>query len=433
MIWNEERECASVSQVKDLVSQRLHDIVDYVYNHCDFYRQKLEFHGVKPQHIKTLNDIEKLPFTTKADLRDAHPFGLFSQPSNQMREFHLSSGTTGKPTISAYTQKDLRIWYEVMARSLFCAGVKPADIIQNAYNYGLFTGGIGVHYGALEIGASVIPVSSGQMRRQLKVMELFKPRVITTTPSGLFYLAEEAKRMEVDPRSSSWQIGILGAEPWTEQTRQTIEEKWNIKAMDIYGLSEIIGPGVAQECECCEGMHVFWDIFYPEVVSSATGKTLGEGATGELVLTTLNKEGMPLLRYHTRDIVSITYKKCRCGRTSPRISRIKGRTDDMIVVGGINIFPSQIEDILLEVEGVKPQFQLVIEAEVAVGDELNLIVEMASDFFSDQISLLRNLESEIKSRVDSELGLPVKVKLVEPTTFQECCGKVKRVIDKRIR
>jgi phenylacetate-CoA ligase len=364
-------------------------------------------------------------------MRDSYPFKLFSRPLKDITEIHVSSGTTGNPTVVGYTKEDQALWAEVMARALCCAGAEPGDMIQIAYGYGLFTGGLGFHYGAMEMGLTIIPSSSGQTKRQLKLMNDFKPKILACTPSYCLYMAEEAKEMGLDPRKSSWQVGSFGAEPWSESMREEIEKTWDMIATDVYGLSEIIGPGVAHECVHKKGLHIFSDVFYPEVIDPKTGKSVGEGKRGELVITTLTKQGIPLLRYRTRDIVSINYKKCICGRSSPRISKIMGRTDDMIIVRGINVFPSQIEHVLLGIEGTKPHYQLIVDRKAGELDELEILVEVEEKIFSDEIKALQSLENKIKKEIESILGVFVKVKLVEPKTLERSEGKAKRVVDKR--
>ncbi len=432
MIWNEKMECMKPEDLKNILSERLREIVKYVYERCPAYREKLDKYGVAPSAIKTIDDIKKLPFTRKEDMRNNYPFGLFSQPIEKIAEIHVSSGTTGNPTVVGYTKNDIKLWSEVMARTLCCAGAEPNDMLQIAYGYGLFTGGLGFHYGALEMGLTIIPASSGQTKRQLKLMSDFRPRILACTPSYALYMAEEAKEMGLDPRESSWEIGIFGAEPWSDSMRKEIEGTWEMIATDVYGLSEIIGPGVAQECTYKDGLHIFWDVFYPEVINPETGEEVKEGENGELVITTLTKEGIPLLRYRSRDIVSIVYEKCRCGRTSPRISKIKGRTDDMIVVRGINVFPSQIEHVLLGVEGTQPHYQLIVDRKAGELDELEILVEVEEKIFSDEVKKLRILEEKIKKEIESILGIFVKVRLVEPKTIERSMGKAKRVIDKRV-
>lgn len=431
MIWNEKMECANPKDLKNLQYERLRNVVSYVYRNCQMYRDKLDKYGVAPKDIKTLADIKKLPFTTKEDMRDSYPFGLFSVTGKDVAEIHVSSGTTGNPTVVGYTKDDIDLWAEVIARALGCAGADPGDKIQIAYGYGLFTGGLGFHYGSLKMGLTVIPTSSGQTRRQLKIMNDFKPRILACTPSYALYMVDEAREMGLDPRKSSWDIGIFGAEPWSEPMRKEIENTWNMMATDVYGLSEIIGPGVAQECTHKNGLHIFWDVFYPEVVDPKTGEEVKDGGKGELVITTLTKRALPLLRYRTRDIVSIKYEKCACGRTTPRISKIMGRTDDMIIVRGINVFPSQIEHVLLNIEGTHPHYQLVVDRKPGGLDELEVMVEVEEKIFSDEIRKLRELEEKIRESIENNLGVSVRVKLVEPKTIVRSEGKAKRVIDKR--
>ena len=432
MIWNEKAECMGLEALKNIQSERLVGTVNYLFKNSKAYHKKLTSHGLSNTSIKNIDDITKLPFTAKEDMRDNYPFGLFSLPVDNLAEIHVSSGTTGNPTVVGYTKDDLKLWGEVMARALACAGAKPGDMIQIAYGYGLFTGGLGFHYGALTLGLTIIPCSSGQTKRQLKLMNDFKPRILACTPSYCLYMSEEAKEIGLDPRKSSWQIGSFGAEPWSESMRKEIEATWDMMALDVYGLSEITGPGVAHECEYKDGLHIFSDVFYPEVIDPKSGKPVKEGEKGELVVTTLNKKGMPLLRYRTRDIVSINYKKCRCGRTSPRISKIMGRTDDMIIVRGINVFPSQIEHVLLGIEGTKPHYQLVVDRKAGELDELEVLVEVEDKIFSDEIKNLRSLEEKIRKEVESVLGVFAKVKLVEHKTLERSEGKAKRVIDKRV-
>ncbi len=431
MIFNEKIECLSPENLKNLQSERLVKLVQYIYEYNPIYRKKIEALGLSPKDIKDINDIKKLPFTTKEDMRDSYPYGLFCRPQKDLQEIHVSSGTTGNPTLVGYTKNDLELWGEVMARSFACAGAVPGNIIQIAYGYGLFTGGLGSHYGALKLGLTIIPASSGQTKRQLKLMQDFKPRILACTPSYCLYMVEEAIAMGLDPRQSSWEIGVYGAEPWSESMRTEIEKVWNILATDVYGLSEIIGPGVAQECHLKKGLHIFSDVFYPEIIDPDTGKEVAPGEKGELVITTLTKEGIPLLRYRTRDIVSITYDTCACGRTSPRISKISGRTDDMIIVRGINVFPSQIEHVLLQIEGVKPHYQIIVDRKAGKLDELEVLVEVEEKLFSDEIKKLIELERKITKELESILSVSAKVRLVEPKTIERSEGKAKRIIDKR--
>ncbi len=431
MIWNEEFECMDPAELKTIQSQRLVDVVRYVYEKNPVYKEMLDKAGVKPDDIKGVDDITKLPFTEKEILRDTYPFGLFSKPVREISEIHVSSGTSGKPTVVGYSKDDVQLWKEVMARALACAGAEPGDMLHNMYGYGLFTGGLGLHYGALEMGLTIIPASAGQTKRQLQLMQDFKPRIVSCTPSYALFLAEAAAEMGIDPRSTSWEIGLFGAEPWSESLRNEIETKLNISATDIYGLSEIIGPGVAQECPHKCGLHIFSDVFYPEIVNQETGEPVQEGQDGTLVITTLTKQGIPLLRYKTRDVISMTTEKCKCGRTSPRISKVKGRTDDMIIVRGINIFPSQVEHVLLNLEETEPHYQLVVDREESGLDKLEVHVEVREDIFSDQVKNLTAIENKIKKEIEDVLGISITCRLVEPKTIERSMGKAKRVVDKR--
>jgi phenylacetate-CoA ligase len=431
MIWNETIETMPLEDLKNLQSERLVKLCEFVYKNCPVYTKKFDDHGITPSDIESIDDITKLPFTTKLDMRDNYPYGLFSSPRTDLVEIHVSSGTTGNPTLVGYTRDDIKLWSDVIARCLCCAGAEPDDLIQIAYGYGLFTGGLGLHYGALEMGLTIIPTSAGQTKRQLKIMQDFKPRILACTPSYALYMAEQAREIGIDPRTASWNIGVFGAEPWSESMRAEIEEAWNMLATDIYGLSEIIGPGVSQECIYKDGLHVFSDVFYPEIIDPETGNPVAEGEDGELVITTLTKQGIPLIRYRTRDIVSMTSRPCKCGRTSPRTSKIKGRTDDMIVVRGINVFPSQIEHVLLGIEGTQPHYQLVIDRQARKLDSVEIMVEVDEKIFSDEIKQMKVLEDKIKKEIEAVLSIGVTVKLVEPKTIQRSEGKAKRVIDKR--
>jgi len=431
MIFDEAIETAPLENLKQLQSERLVRIAKYVYDRNAIYRKRFEDAGISPSDVKSIDDIVKLPLTTKDDMRDTYPYGLFCVPQKEVAEIHVSSGTTGNPVLVGYTKNDLALWSRVMARSFACAGANPGDILQVAYGYGLFTGGLGAHYGGLELGMTVIPASSGQTKRQLKLMTDFKPRVLACTPSYSLYMAEEAKAMGLDPRESSWEIGVFGAEPWSDSMRKSIESSWKMLATDIYGLSEIIGPGVAQECPHQCGLHVQSDVFYPEVLDPKTRKPVPSGEKGELYITTLTKEAIPLIRYGTRDIVSLSTEPCRCGRTSPRISKVSGRTDDMIVVRGINVFPSQVEHVLLRIEGVMPHYQIIVDRKESSLDELEVWVEVEEAIFSDEVKNLEALRNRITKELESVLSIGAKVKLVEPRTIERSEGKAKRIIDKR--
>ncbi|HCL55978.1 MAG TPA: phenylacetate--CoA ligase [Spirochaetia bacterium] len=432
MYYEKELETMPLDQLEALQTERLKKLASYCYERQPFYKKKFDELKVKPSDILSIKDIKKLPFTTKTDLRDNYPFNLLAVPKNSLAEIHASSGTTGKPTVVAYTTHDIKVWSTVMARAIVCAGGKPGDLVHNGYGYGLFTGGLGVHYGSLEGKFPITPVSSGGTKRQIMLIQDFQPRIITCTPSYSLYMAEEAKEMGIDPQSLSIEIGIFGAEPWTENMRKEIEAIWGIKALDIYGLSEIIGPGVAQECAGQDGLHIFADHFYPEIINPETGEEVKPGENGELVITTLTKEALPLIRYRTRDIVSMNYETCpHCGRTLPRISKVKGRTDDMLIIKGVNVFPSQIEEVLLKVEGVEPHYFIEVERLGSL-DQMTVVVEVNEAIFSDEIKALEALEHKIKKEIESVLNIGVEVKLVEPKTIARSEGKAKRVVDKRV-
>ncbi len=432
MIWNEKIETMEPLALKDIQSDRLEKLVAYIYKNCSVYKKKFDDAKITPDQIKSIDDIKRLPFTVKEDMRDNYPYGLFSASPKDLVELHVSSGTTGNPTLVGYTKDDIKLWSDVMARTICCAGAEPGDTIQIAYGYGLFTGGLGFHYGAMEMGLKIIPTSSGQTSRQLKIMRDFSPRILACTPSYCLYMADEARDMGLNPADSSWKIGIFGAEPWSASMRKEIQQIWGMLATDVYGLSEIIGPGVAQECKYQDGLHIFSDVFFPEIIDPKTGQEMPPGKDGELVITTLTKQGIPLIRYRTRDVASINYEKCRCGRTSPRISKIKGRTDDMIIVRGINVFPSQIEHVLLGIEGTHPHYQIVVDRQAHKLDTVEVLVEVDEKIFSDEVKKLHEFEERIKMEIEGLLSIGVKVTLVEPKTIQRSEGKAKRVIDKRI-
>ena len=429
MIWNEAKECMSRDEMRALQSARLKKAVDRVYHNVEYYRKKMQAVGIEPGDIKGVEDISKLPFTTKADLRDTYPFGLFAAPQSEIVRIHASSGTTGKATVVGYTRKDIEIWSECVARAFSQAGLGRNDIIQIAYGYGLFTGGLGAHYGAEHLGATVVPMSTGNTKKLTTMMKDFGATAIACTPSYLLHIAETLEA-DGDLDKIKLKAAICGAEPWTEQMRLQVEEKLHIKAFDIYGLSEIMGPGVACDCEYHKGLHVYEDHFLPEIVDPKTLQPLGEGETGELVFTTLTKEGIPLIRYRTKDLTSISYGKCECGRTLARISRFKGRSDDMLIIRGVNVFPSQVEAALLEIGETAPYYMLIVDR-VNNLDTLEVQVEVDEKFFSDKISELENLTKKIAHAIQQGIGLAVKVKLVEPKTIERSMGKAVRVIDKR--
>ena len=431
MIYSDELETMPKEALEALQLKRLQNMVERVYNLVPFYKRKLDENRVKPEDIKSLDDLKRLPFTTKQDLRDNYPFGMFTLPLEQIVRVHASSGTTGKPTVVGYSKRDIDVWSELMARSFAASGVGRGDIIQNAYGYGLFTGGLGAHYGGEKLGATVIPISGGNTKKQIMIMKDFQSTVLTATPSYVLYLAETLKDMGITKDDLSLKVGILGAEPWSEEMRNSIEEKLGIDAIDIYGLSEIMGPGVAIECkEAKHGLHIWEDAFIPEIIDPETGEVLKDGEEGELVITTIAKDAMPLVRYRTRDITRLIKEPCICGRTHRRIERIKGRSDDMLIIRGVNIFPSQIESLLMETEGVEPHYQIIVDR-VNNLDVLEVKVEVSEEIFSDEIKQLQILQRSIEKDIKDLYGINVKVKLAEPKSLERFEGKAKRVLDKR--
>jgi len=429
MIWNETKECMSRDEMNALQSARLVKTVDRVYHNVPFYRKKMQEMGLEPGDIKGIEDLQKLPFTTKSDLRDNYPFGLFAAPQSEIVRVHASSGTTGKATVVGYTRKDLDIWSECVARALTMAGVGRNDIIQIAYGYGLFTGGLGAHGGAEKIGAMVVPMSTGNTKKLTTMMKDFGATAIACTPSYLLHIAETLEEEDAI-KDIKLKTAICGAEPWTENMRKQVEQKLNISAHDIYGLSEIMGPGVACDCQYHKGLHVYEDHFLPEIIDPETLQPVAPGETGELVFTTITKEGIPLLRYRTRDLTSIDYSTCECGRTLARISRFKGRSDDMLIIRGVNVFPSQIEAALLEMGETTPHYMMIVDR-VGNLDTLEVQVEVEERFFSDEIKELEKLTKKIAHVIQQAIGLAVKVKLVEPKTIERSMGKAVHVIDKR--
>ena len=430
-IWNPQVECAPVADRRALQLARLQDTVARLYAHVPFYRDKLAAAKLRPEDVRSLADLARLPFTRKDELRQTYPYGLLACPREDVVEIHTSSGTTGTPVVGAYTAADLKLWSEVMARTLAMAGCTAADTVQNAYGYGLFTGGLGVHYGARRIGANLLPVSSGNTRRQLMVMRDFGTTLLTCTPSYALFLAEAAREEGFELRDLPLKAGCFGAEPWSETMRDEIETKLGLRAHDIYGLTELIGPGVAAECAYRDGLHFNEDYFYPEIVDPDSGEVLPEGAKGELVITSLEREGSPLLRYRTRDITYLMREPCACGRTTARIHRLLGRTDDMLIVRGVNCFPSQIENVLLRIEGTQPHYQIVIDRGATHLDEIEIQVEVEDAIFSDITRGMEQLRSRIHAELKSELGLSARIKLVEPRSIARSEGKAKRIIDKR--
>ena len=429
MIWNETKECMSRDDILNLQSARLKKTVSRVYHNVEFYRKKMQQLGLEPSDIKGIEDLDKLPFTTKEDLRDNYPFGLFAVPQSEIVRIHASSGTTGKATVVGYTRRDIEIWQECVTRVLAMAGVGTNVMIQVAYGYGLFTGGLGLHYGAENLGATVIPMSTGNTQRLITMMEDFEATAIACTPSYLLHIAEVLEEVgKID--KIKLKAAICGAEPWTENMRKEIEAKLKLNAYDIYGLSEILGPGVAADCDAHDGLHVYEDHFIPEIVNPETLAPCKEGEVGELVITTITKEALPLFRYRTKDLTSITYEPCKCGRTLARISKFKGRSDDMLIIRGVNVFPSQVEAALLEMGEASPHYVLIVDR-VNNLDVLEIQVEVEERFFSDEIRMLESLTKKISHVLQSALGLAVKVTLVEPKTIARSEGKAKRIIDRR--
>mgnify|MGYP002538191102 CR=1 FL=1 len=429
MIWNEAKECMSRDEMQNLQSKRLVKAVNRVYHNVEYYRKRMQQVGLEPGDINGIEDLHKLPYTTKDDLRETYPFGMFAAPQSEIVRIHASSGTTGKATVVGYTRRDIDIWSECVARALTCAGIERGDTIQVAYGYGLFTGGLGAHYGAEYLGATVVPMSTGNTRKLTTMMKDFGVSAIACTPSYLLHIAEVLEE-DGDIENIKLKAAICGAEPWTDAMRRQIEEKLHIHAHDIYGLSEIMGPGVACDCEYHTGLHVYADHFLPEIVSSETLMPVPEGETGELVFTTLTKEGLPLIRYRTKDLTSITYEKCQCGRTIPRISRFKGRSDDMLIIRGVNVFPSQVEAALLEIGETSPHYMILVDR-VNNLDTLEVQVEVEERFFSDEIRKLESLTKQISRAIQHAIGLAAKVKLVEPRTIERSMGKTVHVIDRR--
>ncbi len=430
-IFNMDFETMPREALKSIQLSRLKTTLERVYATVPFYREAFTKAGVAPSDIKTLKDLQRLPFTVKQDLRDNYPYGMFAVPMENVLRIHASSGTTGQPTVVGYTRRDIDTWSELMARSLAAGGATSNDIVHNAYGYGLFTGGLGVHYGAERLGASVIPVSGGNTKRQIIIMKDFKPTVLTGTPSYILHLAEVASEMGVSFKDLNFKCGIFGAEPWSENMRTDLQNKLYLKAIDIYGLSEIMGPGVSIEChEAQKGLHIFEDHFIAEIIDPDTGETLPHGETGELVFTSITKEAFPIIRYRTRDITSLNPEPCICGRTHVRMKKVCGRTDDMLIIRGVNLFPSQIESLLMKNENIQPHYQLVVDR-VGNLDTLTVMVEVDLNLFSDKIRNLQNMEQKLSSDIKEYLGISARIKLVEPKTIERSQGKAVRVIDNR--
>ena len=429
-IWNPDYECLLREKLREIQEQRLQWVVKWVYEQVPFYRKRFEESGVRPRDIKKLEDIVKLPFTTKDDLRENYPYGLFAVPLDRVVRIHSSSGTTGKPVVVGYTRGDLNTWAELTARIATAGGVTPSDVCQISFGYGLFTGGFGLHYGVERIGASVVPISAGNTERQIMIMKDFKTTALICTPSYELYIAEVGKEMGVDFSELPLRLGLFGAEPWSEGMRKEIEERLGISATDNYGLTEVMGPGVSGECEVKNGLHINEDHFLVEVVNPQTGEPLPPGEIGELVFTSLTKEAFPIIRYRTRDLSYLIDEPCPCGRTLIRMAKVRGRTDDMVVVRGVNVFPSQVEAVLTEIEGVEPHFQIIVDRKKAL-DVMEVWVEVSEEIFPDAMRKLVEFEKKVEERLQSVLGVKAKVKLVEPKTFARTAGKAKRVIDRR--
>lgn len=432
--WNDHKECMSRDEMSELQGKRLHKIVDYVYHNVPFYRKKMQAMDVSPADINTIEDIVKLPFTTKQDLRDNYPFGLQAAPQSEIIRIHASSGTTGNPTIVGYTRKDIEIWSECMARCLTSYGIGRGDIFSVAYGYGLFTGGLGVHYGVENLGAAVLPASTGSTEKHVRLLRDLGVTGIACTPSYALHMAETMGKMGIDRSQIKLRVGAFGAEPWTENMRHEIEEKLGLKAYNLYGLSEIMGPCVSYECLCQNGSHINEDHYFPEIIDPSTFQPLGDGETGELVFTTLTKEGMPLLRYRTRDLCSLDHSACACGRTSVRMGKIVGRSDDMLIIRGINVFPSQVESVILSMPECAPHFLLIVDRKGNL-DTLTIQVEVRQEYFAsgfDTLTPITALEKKIAENVRSVLSINALVQVKAPGSLPRSEGKSKFVIDNRI-
>ena len=428
--WDEYYELMPRHNLEKIQLNRLKKVLIRAYHNLPYYRQKIDQAGIDINDVQSLYDLQRLPFTTKQDLRNVYPFGAIAEPLKNIVRIHSSSGTTGTATVVGYTRNDIEIWSQLLARTLCGCGITEQDTIQVAFGYGLFTGGLGVHYGAEKLGATVVPMSSGNTLRQIQILKDFQISALCCTPSYALYLSETAKENQIDWSQTAFRLGIFGAEPWSEEMRIEIEKKLPIRAFDIYGLSEVIGPGVAFECEFHQGLHISEDCFIPEIVDIQTGKPLPPGETGELVFTTLTKEGTPVIRYRTGDISSLKYGECQCGRTMARMERVTSRTDDMLIIRGVNVFPSQIESVLMEMEGIAPFFQMIVEREGNL-DKLTVLVELTEETFTDEVRKLEAISRKVTDAIHSVLGIAAKVRLVEPKSIERFEGKAKRVIDKR--
>ena len=431
MIWNPKIECDGRGEIDSLQLARLKETVERIYKNVPYYKEKLDKAGVLPDSIKSLDDLKRIPFTTKEDLRQNYPFGLFASPMKDIVRIHASSGTTGKPTVVGYTKNDLDTWSEAIARLACAAGATEDDIAQISFGYGLFTGGFGLHYGLEKVGLAIIPASTGNTEKQIMLMKDFGTTLLVSTPSYALYMSEVAEKMGIDIKKDlKLKIGMFGSEGSTEEMRVEIEKRWGMTATENYGLSEIMGPGVAGECTHKCGMHVSDDLFIVEIIDPVTGAVLPEGEVGELVITNIKKEGIPLLRYRTKDITYIDKSPCKCGRTTPRIAKIQGRSDDMLKIKGVNVFPSQIESALLGTKGIAPYYQIIVK-KVGFVDDMEVLVELNDDSLLEKFSELEKLERTVKHKIKTVLGLDIKIKLVEPQTIERTAGKAKRVIDLR--
>lgn len=430
MIWNDTMECMTRSEMRKVQSIRLRNVVERVYHNTPFYRKKMQELGITPDDISSIDDIVKLPFTVKQDLRDNYPFGLMAVPMSEIVRLHASSGTTGKPIVVGYTRKDLNVWSESVARCLTAYGLSKNDIVQVSYGYGLFTGGLGAHSGIETIGGTVIPMSSGNTQKQIQLMHDFGANGLACTPSYALYLAETIHESGIPLEEFKLKVGVFGAEPWTENMRKDLEEKLQIKAYDIYGLTEICGPGVGGECEHQSGTHLWEDHFFPEIIDPETLQPVEPGQQGELVFTTLTKEGMPMIRYRTRDLTSLTYETCKCGRTAVRMDRILGRSDDMLIIRGVNVFPSQVESVILELEEFEPYYMIIVDR-VNNTDTFEVQVELRREYYSDGMNRMIALKKKIADRLHAVIGIQPDIKIVEPRSIERSQGKAKHVIDHR--
>jgi len=429
-IWNPEAETMPRADLLQLQLERLQAATNRAYKNVAFYRRKFDELEIVPEQIQSFHDLRRLPLTTKEDLREAYPYGMFGVPLREVVRIHASSGTTGRPTVCGYTRRDLRTWSELVARIMTAGGVTHDDVVQICFGYGLFTGAFGLHYGAELIGASVIPASSGNTQRQIQLMQDFRTTALVGTPTYALRITEVMDEMRVTPSELSLRVGLFGGEPWSERSRAVLESRLHLRASDNYGLSEVMGPGVAGECECNSGLHLNEDHFLAEIIDPATGEQAPDGEEGELVLTTLTKEALPLVRYRTRDVTRLNPEPCACGRTLARMARVHTRTDDMLIVRGVNVYPSQVEAVLAEIEGLEPHYQIVLEREGAL-DRMEVWVEVPAELFGDAVGSLRQMEERIGERMRSVLGLSPRIRLVEPRSLQRSEGKAKRVVDKR--